>query len=874
MLTGQLISQGIAQQTYEWVNSAGGEFHTAANWNPAGGPPTFNDWTLFDLANTYTVTFGNNGSQARAFAVRGGNVTFSYLNATAQHTWLHQSTIGPTGSDPTNSATLNLTNMLHKPMFGGDLTISGTQGKVGTLNIFANGWWESIGESSVTVGQMGTGNLNISTVGSAQTSRMVTNNLIAGTIQGTGNISVSGIGASLTTSEDIVLGSGVGGTGSMNITNHGHVELGKNLSVGRLGQGNLVISNSGQLTTSNGAILRVGEEDGSSGKLTVMGQSTQLNGGSNSSLRIGNSGHGILDVRSGGVINVESASIGFGSGGTGVATVRHGGSQWNISGDLSVGNLGEGTLSIENAGTVNANNLFVGRLSESAGMVNVVGHNSSLNVAHDIVLGGNQVNEGGYGTLNLLSGAKATIGNQLVLRAPGTLQLNGGTLELKAFNNQGGQVQWNSGRIIFTQDTLLTSNMLNTLVGTSHALENPQVLEGIGGTTTTIGNTHFAIDGGQLNASILVNQGNMVVNKGNVTARDHFTNGSSVVIQNIGNANFAGGVTNDGTFQLGSTAARTSGELFVNNGLLSGRGHVEHVLRNNGVIQVNAGDHLINDNGEAISINANQLQLSGGRFDVTGSLKNDAGAFVTGHGTIGTSIANNTWTFLNEGTIAASGGALHFHGDFHNSADGKVITSGNTMTTFWDDVEHNGAEIRTAVGSSTVFFGSVSGAGPFTGTGSILFEGDLNPGNSPANVLFEGNLHLGDSGALVMELGGLLVGTEYDRLTVHGDVSLNGSLYVDLINGFRPKYGDEFLLIDNRGLNAISGQFAGLDHGSIFTSTGGQRYLVNYHAGFSGHGFAITAVPEPSTTILILLTVGVIALGRRNRQVMSQANNG
>jgi hypothetical protein len=55
------------------------------------------------------------------------------------------------------------------------------------------------------------------------------------------------------------------------------------------------------------------------------------------------------------------------------------------------------------------------------------------------------------------------------------------------------------------------------------------------------------------------------------------------------------------------------------------------------------------------------------------------------------------------------------HGDVSLTAGSRVVTSGaGSVTTFYDDVVHNGLEIYTGAGASSVFFG----AGPFTGTGN------------------------------------------------------------------------------------------------------------------------------------------------------------
>jgi hypothetical protein len=119
-----------------------------------------------------------------------------------------------------------------------------------------------------------------------------------------------------------------------------------------------------------------------------------------------------------------------------------------------------------------------------------------------------------------------------------------------------------------------------------------------------------------------------------------------------------------------------------------------------------------------------------------------------------------------------------------------------------------GGKSTVSEGSSAVFFGAVSGSGSYTGIGSLFFEGDLNPGNSPGFVDVEGDLTLGTSSHTLMELGGLLRGDEYDAFDIGRSLFLDGALEValyDLGSGlFAPQLGDSFDLFS---AETISGGF-------------------------------------------------------------------
>ncbi len=212
--------------------------------------------------------------------------------------------------------------------------------------------------------------------------------------------------------------------------------------------------------------------------------------------------------------------------------------------------------------------------------------------------------------------------------------------------------------------------------------------------------------------------------------------------------------------------------------------------------------------------------------------------------------------------MSFSAGITDVHGDVNQTRDGRIVTSGSGVTTFFDDVTHNGVEIRTFLGSKTVFFGEQTGECNFTGTGVVEYAGDLRPGNSPAAVSYEGDVFFNSSVRSFFELGGLNQG-QFDQLLIDGDFHVDGSLFVSLING-HTLGADQFYLIGEVG-GTLSGQFAGLDEGDVVGTFGGRDLFITYaRPGIHGVGL-FTAVPEPST--LLLITCGAIGLGvvRRRR---------
>lgn len=668
---------------------------------------------------------------------------------------------------------------------------------------------------------------------------------------GDGRLSVSN-GAQVVSNGPVRVGVTQTGIGELRVFENGaQLDVsGGNLVLGSFGQGDLKVTSGGKVNLGAGSNAFLGETPSGTGTMQVSGSGSEFNYSSTSHLQVGRQGTGSLQISQGGVVNGGNGSIGsfvqLGSavGSQGSVKVQNSGSKWNLSDNLVVGGAGTGTLEILQGGQVNAGQLEVATGFGSQGDIQLLSAGSQLTISQNANVGGSANAEGGVGNLNISSGTTASVGGQLTLWSQGTVTLNHGTLKLGSLNDQGGQLQWNSGKVQFNQNTVLTNSLLDSLVGTSQSLSNNQTLEVADGKTLIVGhNTDFAVDGGRVRAANFTNAGFTTLQKGSIEVSGNFFNdvGGNFVLQNM---------------------RQSAGGLFTNNGLVTGHGRLQHQLQNNGTVAVNSESHLINDNGSSMSTNSNQIQLAGGRLDVTGALTNATGAFITGHGVLGTSAGTpGNLGLINNGTIAVSGSAMDIHGDVRNLAGGRIQTSGNSTTTFWDDVEHNGSEIRTSAGSSTVFYGSVTGAAPYTGTGSVFFEGDLKPGNSPADVQFEGDVHFGELALLSIEIGGLAAGLDYDRLTVDGSTWLDGFLSVDLVSNFSPQVGDSFTIIRNRGTDPLFGQFIGLDQGaSLFA--GNHQFSVDYFGG-NGHDFVLSVVPEPSAAILLAVAVMGCGLLRR-----------
>jgi hypothetical protein len=157
-----------------------------------------------------------------------------------------------------------------------------------------------------------------------------------------------------------------------------------------------------------------------------------------------------------------------------------------------------------------------------------------------------------------------------------------------------------------------------------------------------------------------------------------------------------------------------------------------------------------------------------------------------------------------ENDIFVTSGPSDIFGDVNNQGTTEISSSG--IATFHNDF-HQDATLNiekagAATGAAT-FLGAFTGFGGGNGGGDIFFEGNIRPGNSPATVEFENRVTLGDDATLHVAVGGTSPGLQYDQVQVTGNLSLDGTLSVSLINGFSPGLGNSFDILDWTSLSGI-----------------------------------------------------------------------
>jgi T5SS/PEP-CTERM-associated repeat protein len=531
-------------------------------------------------------------------------------------------------------------------------------------------------------------------------------------------------------------------------------------------------------------------------------------------LLVGQSGAGNLTLQNGAILTTQNgAGLGINAAGVGHAVVSalNTGATWTIeTAPLRIGSSGTGTVDILSNGAVTAFGLEIGENLNSVGTLSVGGLASSFTTAGIANIGGSTPTAvATSATLNVAPGGTVTLNGTTNLRTNATMNLTGGTLNLNTVNvTNGAAVNWQSGTINFANGTAVTSNLLNTLLAGTNTLGPNRTLSATAGAMSLT--STLIVNGGRIAAPTINLNANMDISGfSNVLASATMTIQAGRTIQ-LGNFSTLGATTsttnNGGTLVLTGPFANVNG-LFVNaGGYVRGIGRFSGGLNNNaaGTLRLEAGDHLIID--QSSQKNAGTIELAGGTIEYSQDLDNQATGVITGRGVFRGSSANPGANGLNNrGVMAFSAGITDIFGDVNILATGKVIAGGGSVVTFYDDVINNGIEIRTNTGSRSVFFGDVTGAGPFTGGGDVELNGDLKPGNSPADVSFGGNLFISPTAGLEIELGGATKGSGYDALNVGGTLSLSGDLTVSLINNFIPQPGQSFNILTAAG--GIDGTF-------------------------------------------------------------------
>ena len=417
-----------------------------------------------------------------------------------------------------------------------------------------------------------------------------------------------------------------------------------------------------------------------------------------------------------------------------------------------------GTMIVTNGGTVTTtSNATLAQDSGSQGIVTVSGPGSTWNIA------GNYTGGIGTAVLNIQDQALVYVGNNLQIGGGSSkINLEGGTLR---FNTTSGPI--NSVILNFTSGTIQLAG--NRTLGTDPLIEEhygtlPAIPTGKGLTvegTATLSKP-LTIDGGKFKSNNLVvgaggsldfDRGLLELTGGTITGL------ASLVMPTNGEFRVSGVQALRVTGAAGSTITATGNLTLGNASAVNG-------FYTNGTLSVGANCVTLNDANDAAF---------------------DSGALVT----LGSGASPGTLT-------AANGLTLDFGGNI--TGFGTVSTPNNVAKP----LINNGHITGTSAGQRITLPGYVKGVGTFD---NVNFTGTFSPGFSPASIT-AGNIAFSPTSTLIIELGGTAAGSQYDQINVTGQLVLDGTLEISLINGFTPSAGQTFDILN---WGSLAGAFSSIE---------------------------------------------------------------
>lgn len=388
----------------------------------------------------------------------------------------------------------------------------------------------------------------------------------------------------------------------------------------------------------------------------------------------------------------------------------------------------------------------------------------------------------------------------------------------------------------------------------------------IGVSTTAVVTGSLSMDEGSIDAT---------------TVRLGYTNtGGGSTGQLTGNLNVSGGTFLAGSMILaasqgtnnqpvtGNLNVSGTGAVTITNNLTMGNwgssSFVGALIAN---VSITGGSLTVNGNiaeGTGPGQLTSNLTLNGGMLDMTGGTITNLTNFNLQSGTLKDLAQFNAGAAVTKSTS----GTVTYEGT--NAYTGATTVSLGTLLV-------NGSLTSSAV--TVQSGGTLGGSGTLGQSVTVQSGGNLAPGTSPGSLTV-GGVNLQSGADLTMELAGATSGTSYDQLVVNGTVNLNSDSGVgaDLLMtlSYAPSIAQTFTLISNDGVDAITGSFATINGvafgpGNTFNLTYNSAtygFQLSYTGGTGNDLVAsVTAIPEPSTWLLLALGLTVVVTLRRRSTV-------
>ena len=287
-------------------------------------------------------------------------------------------------------------------------------------------------------------------------------------------------------------------------------------------------------------------------------------------------------------------------------------------------------------------------------------------------------------------------------------------------------------------------------------------------------------------------------------------------------ANGAPPDTSNDTAIFGNSIGSSSRTVFADSAITVNSIQLDNSIGGSYVVAGSGSINLAEIASESIAPTLNVSNQGSHQFQAIVNLQNDTTATIE---------SGSTLTFTN--SLNLNGNVFTKTGDGTIAINNILSTGGGTLNCFQG----------TCSGSGTIG-GDVQNSG-----------GTVSPGNSPGEMTINGDFAQNAASTLLIELGGTVSGSDHDLLQVDGQTTLSGILEVSLLNGFEPRAGDTFHILE---LASVTGDFDFVSLPPLADGLAWNDTLLLTDG-------SLLVVPEPATVLLLLL--GVLATVRRHGEV-------
>jgi outer membrane autotransporter protein len=249
-----------------------------------------------------------------------------------------------------------------------------------------------------------------------------------------------------------------------------------------------------------------------------------------------------------------------------------------------------------------------------------------------------------------------------------------------------------------------------------------------------------------------------------------------------------------------------------------------------------AGNYYLGSKELTTGLNDLDTEVSGVISDTGGAVQGTGGSLIkVGTGTL-ILTGTNTYTggtTINGGTIQLGNGGTtgSILGDVDDNGTLVFLHNSSSTTTFPGTITGTGTLIKagddtllltadnsygdTIIESGTLVTGTPSPGQAVSyalGNGNVFLQGGTlrTPSLDPVVIHVGGDYTQGPNGTLALGVAGL-DGSQYDRVQVNGNASLNGTLIVQSLNNYHPQNENAYEVLSTNG--TTSGQFSTItDH--------------------------------------------------------------